>query len=282
MFLSIDIGGTNTRIATSKDGKTIFEKSKYPTPKKYDDGIDQLIQEIENLTNGKAPKAISIAVASPIDYEKGILVRPPNLPNYKGHSIRKELEIRLRTKVYIENDGAFGGLGESIKRKKSRVLGYVTLSTGLGGVRIVNGKIDYHALPNEPGHQILDPNGRFWPGCGQRGCFESLCSGTAFAITYGIKPEFCEDVRIWEEHAQLTSQGLVNIITLWTPDTLVIGGSLIKAGPKFTKPLIKFTQEKITMFKCPKIEFSKMGDDNVLLGGFIYQSQKSHLSFEQK
>lgn len=278
MFLSIDIGGSFTRVATSKDGKSIDEKVKYETPKKYDDGIDSLVDIIEELTGGRIPKAITVAAASPINYEKGVLIRPPNLPNYKGHSLQKELEIRLHTKVYLENDGALGGLGESTTRQKIKILGFITLSTGIGGVRIVNGQIDYHALPNEPGHQILDPNGRFWPGCGQKGCFESFGSGRAFEMTYGVKPEYCEDDRIWQQHAETVSQGLVNVITLWTPDILVIGGSLTKAGPKFIKPLIKKTEEKITMFKCPKIEISKMGDDNVLVGGFLYQTQKLHLS----
>ena len=157
-------------------------------------------------------------------------------------------------------------------------MAYITISTGVGGGRIVNGKIDYHALPVEPGHQILDPNGRFWPGCGQKGCFESLCSGRAFEMTYGVKPEFCEDYRIWDEHAENCAQGLVNVIALWTPDVLVIGGSLIKAGPKFTKPLIENTKKLLQIYPAPKIEISKMGDDNVLLGGLIYQAQKAHLT----
>ncbi len=275
MFLSIDIGGTSTRIALSKDGKKIEKEVKYDTPKKYDDGIDLLQENIEKLTRHK-PKAVSVAVASPIDYEKGTLIKPPNLPNYKGHAIRKELELRLRTKVFLENDGALGGLGEYSQRKKVKVLGYITLSTGVGGVRIVDGRIDYHALPFEPGHQILDPHGRFWPGCGQKGCFEALASGTAFEMTYGVKPEFCEDDRIWEEHAEITSQGLVNVITLWTPEVLVIGGGLTKAGSKFTKPLIKFTKEKLKIYSPPKIEISKMGDENVLLGGLILLSGKNH------
>lgn len=277
MFLSIDIGGSFTRIATSKDGKVIDKKTKYRTPKKYDDGIDLLVDQVEEITGGRIPKVVCVGCASPIDYEKGILVRPPALPNYRGHSLRHELEIRLHTKVYLENDGALGGLGEFTKRQKSKILGFITLSTGVGGVRIVNGKIDYHIQAFEPGHQILDPKGRFWPGCGQKGCFESLCSGRAFEVTYGVKPEFCEDGRIWEEHAENCSQGLVNVITLWTPDTLVIGGSMVKAGPKFIKPLVEKTKEKITMFKPPKIEISKLGDDNVLLGGFLYQTQKHHL-----
>jgi predicted NBD/HSP70 family sugar kinase len=281
MFLSIDIGGSFTRIALSADGNKIDEKLKYPTPKKYDDGIDLLEEKIEEITEGKTPKAISVAAASPINYIKGTLIRPPNLPNWLGHSLQKELELRIRTKVYLENDGMLGGLGEASKRKKSKILGFITLSTGVGGVRIVDGKIDRHSLPSEPGHQILDPNGRYWPGCGQKGCFESLCSGKAFEMTYGVKPEFCEDYRIWEEHAENCAQGLVNVITLWTPDTLVIGGSLIKAGPKFTGPLVENTKNLLKIYSAPKIEFSKMGDDNVLLGGLIQLKQKAHLNQEK-
>ena len=278
MFLSIDIGGSFTRIALSKDARKIEKKIRYQTPKKYDDGVYLLVEKVEELAGKHIPKAISVAAASPIDYEKGTLIRPPNLPNYKGHSLQKELEIRLHTKVYLENDGILGALGEASKRKKSQILAYVTISTGVGGGRIVDGEIDLHALPVEPGHQILDPNGRFWPGCGQKGCFESLCSGRAFEMTYGVKPEFCEDYRIWDEHAENCAQGLVNVIALWTPDVLVIGGSLIKAGPKFTKPLIENTKKLLQIYPAPKIEISKMGDDNVLLGGLIYQAQKAHLT----
>lgn len=277
MFVSTDIGGTYTRIAISKDSKTIIKKIKYQTPKKYDDGLDLLQENIEDLTNGHTLKAIAVGAPSPINYEKGTLIKPPNLPNYKGHSIQKELELRLKTKVYLENDAALAGLGEASKRKKSEILAYITLSTGIGGVRIVKGKIDYHASSFEPGHQILNPKGRFWPGCGQKGCFESLGSGRAFEMTYGVKPEFCEDFRIWEEHAQNCAQGLINIITLWTPDVLVVGGSLTKAGVKFTRPLIEYTNKLLKIYPAPIIEISKMGDDNVLLGGFVYLKQKSHL-----
>src|SRR5688572_26977137 len=115
MFLSIDIGGSFTRIALSKDGLSIEKKTKYETPKKYDDGIDLLVDQVEEITGGYIPKAIAVAAASPIDYEKGVMTRPPNIPSYKGHSIRHELEIRLHTKVYLENDGALGALGEYTK-----------------------------------------------------------------------------------------------------------------------------------------------------------------------
>ena len=131
MFLSIDIGGSYTRIALSKDGKSIDKKVKYETPKKYDDGIDLLVEQIEELTGGKIPKALTLAAASPIDYEKGVMTKAPNLPSYKGHSIRKELELRLRAKVYLENDAAIGALGEASKRPRSKILGFVNLEPAL-------------------------------------------------------------------------------------------------------------------------------------------------------
>jgi glucokinase len=277
MYLSIDIGGTHLRFATSSDGQAILHKEKFHTPKMYDDGIDLIEETIERMTHGKIPKQITIGAASPIDYEKGVIMKPPALPNWGGHSIRKELEIRLKTKVHLENDAALAGLAEASTKqtKKYRIVAYITLSTGVGGARIVNGKIDYHSKPFEPGHQILDPKGRFWPGCGQRGCFESMASGKAFEITYGIKPEFCEDFKIWEEHAKVASQGLVNVITLWSPDVLVIGGSLVKAGKKFIDPLMHFTINDLQIFPAPKIIISKMDDNNVLIGGFIQQKSKA-------
>ncbi len=274
MYLSIDIGGTHLRFATSHDGKKIDQKEKFHTPKMYDDGIDLIEETIEWITEGKIPKHITIGAASPIDYVKGVIMKPPALPNWAEHSIRKELELRLKTKITLENDACLAALAEAhqLSQKKYPIVAYITLSTGVGGARVVNGRIDYHSTPFEPGHMILDPKGRFWPGCGQKGCFESMASGRAFEVTYGVKPELCEDFKIWEEHAQTVSQGLVNVITMWSPDILVLGGSLVKAGKKFIDPLMHFTINNLQIFPSPKIIISKMHDNNVLIGGFYLQT----------
>jgi glucokinase len=274
MYLSIDIGGTHIRFATSSDGKKITQKEKFHTPTKYDDGMDLIEETVERITEEDIPSHITVGAASPIDYVKGIIMKPPSLPNWAGHSIRKELELRLHTKITLENDACLAALAEAnqFSTKKYPIVAYVTLSTGVGGARVVHGRIDYHSTPFEPGHMILDPSGRFWPGCGQKGCFESLASGRAFEITYGVKPELCEDFKIWEEHAQVVSQGLVNVITMWAPDVLVIGGSLVKAGKKFIDPLMHFTINNLQIFPAPKIVISKMDDNNVLTGGFLLQS----------
>ncbi len=274
MFLSVDIGGTNTRIAISSDRKNISKKQRYMTPQHYDDALDKLVYEILEMTDGDIPEKISLGVPSPVDQIRGVILKPPALPGWAGQPIRKELEQRLKRKVLMENDTALAGLAEAYfgnRRKKYMVVGYVTFSTGIGGARIDDGQIDHKKLGFEPGHQILDPNGRFWPGCGQKGCLEAIGSGTAFEMTYGVRAENCEDERIWDEHAKNISQGLVNVLALWSPDVLVIGGSLIKAGKKFTDPLIDYTKSTLQIFEAPPIEISKMDDDNVLIGGMLLQ-----------
>lgn len=272
MFVSVDIGGTHTRVGISADGKKLSRNIKYKTPGNYDDGLLLLVEKIEELANGNSIEKIVIGIAGILDLIRGKIDKAPNLSSWTGHMIRDELSHMLHLRVAIENDAALAGLAEANARgrKKYPILAYVTISTGVGGARIENGRIDKRARSFEPGHMILDPNGRFWPPCGQTGCFESFSSGLAFEITYGIKPELCEDSKIWEEHAQITAQGLINVITTWSPDILVIGGSMIKAGDKYTKPLINFINKELKIFPAPVIEISKLGDDNGLLGGLIY------------
>lgn len=280
MYLSVDIGGTSTRIGISNDGKKLTIKDRYPTPTNYDEGISTLVEKIELLTEGKIPQQIVVGVAGLIDKNQGKIFKTPNLSDWTGHALGAELEHILHTTVIMENDASLAALAEAHQKsyKKYKVVAYITLSTGVGGARVVNGLIDYGAYNFEPGHQILDPNGRFWPPCGQKGCFESVGSGTAFELTYGVKPENCQDFRIWEEHARVVSQGLVNVITMWTPDILVLGGSLVKAGHKFIDPLIHLTSSDVKVFPAPKIVVSKLGDDNVLTGGWqlLAHRQRSH------
>jgi predicted NBD/HSP70 family sugar kinase len=277
MFLTVDIGGTNTRIALSLDGKKILYKEKYPTPLNYDEGLNLLVEKIETISGNRIPKSIVVGIPGNADKIKGKITKTVNLSEWTGHSFGHELEHILKTHIILENDATLAALAESHYKpfRKYDVLAYITLSTGVGGARVVKQQVDYTAQNFEPGHQILEPNGRFWPSCGQRGCFESLASGKAFELTYGVKAENCEDIKIWEEHARIVSQGLVNVITLWTPDILVLGGSLTKAGNKFLDPLIHFTANDLKIYKPPKIVLSNLGDDNVLQGGMYLLHHRS-------
>ncbi len=79
----------------------------------YDDGIDLIEETVERMTDGHVPANITLGAASPIDYVKGVIMKPPALPNWAGHSIRKELELRLKTKIQLENDACLAALAEA-------------------------------------------------------------------------------------------------------------------------------------------------------------------------
>ncbi|MBI2022051.1 ROK family protein [Candidatus Daviesbacteria bacterium] len=272
MFLAVDIGATNTRIGLSEDGHSIAKKEKFSTPADFSEGINLIVKSINDLAENNLPNKISVAVAGVVDSQQGVVLKAPNLIDYNNQPIVEVLENKLQTKVILGNDADFAALGEANlgAGRGYKIVAFITLSTGVGGARVVSGEIDETAIGFEPGHQIFDPNGRVW-GCGQRGCFESVASGKAFELNFGVKPENCHNPRIWEEHAKIVSQGLINVIVLWSPDILVLGGSLIKAGQKFLNPLIRHIDENLKIIPTPKIKVSELGDINVLLGG-IYKT----------
>ena len=132
-----------------------------------------------------------------------------------------------------------------------------------GGDR--RGGLEHNIISTEPGHQILVPGGRR-DNCGQRGCFEVYGSGTAFYKTYGVRPENCKDKKIWARHAQIIGWGIVNTIVHWSPDIVVVGGGLSKAGPLLFKPLRAYVRQHLKILKPPPIKPAKLGDDAGLYG----------------
>ena len=100
----------------------------------------------------------------------------------------------------------------------------MTISTGVGGTRIVGGKIDKNAMGLEPGHQII-------PCCNENGkimSLENCVSGVAFKKRYQKEPYEILDKEIWDKTAESLAYGLNNTIVHWSPDIIVLGGSMMK------------------------------------------------------
>ncbi|MBI2551902.1 ROK family protein [Candidatus Uhrbacteria bacterium] len=281
MFIAIDIGGTNTRIGASKDGRRLYAIEKFKTPKKFADGIKAISRTVLHATKGQSLKSIVIAVPGPIDHPRGKVLHLPNLPGWRNKPITKVLTRHLNCKVLLINDADAAGLGEARRgagRGYTRVA-YFTISTGIGGALIINdflpllkGEIKRGSkcphpltISAEPGHQILIPGGRR-DNCGQRGCFEAYASGTGFYKTYGVRPENCKNKKIWAKHAQTVGWGLINTIVHWSPDIVVIGGGLAQAGTLLFTPLRAYVRKNLKIFKPPLIVPSKLGDDAGLYG----------------
>ncbi|MBU4369550.1 ROK family protein [Patescibacteria group bacterium] len=276
MFISIDVGGTNTRLASTKNLKDIKEYRTFSTPKDFSLGIKKITNAIEEMALQSQIKAIIIGLPGVIDREKQKLVKAPNLKNWVNKPIVDLLSKKFKCRTLLENDTALGGLGEAVfgAGKKYQIIAYLTLGTGLGGARIVNKKIDQSAQGFEPGHQIVKINGKQC-SCGQKGCLEAYISSKAFYQKYKTKPESCTNTKIWAEFSQKFGQGLVNVIALWSPNIVIIGGGFSKKGEMLFNLLKKFVKQNLRIFKTPPIVKSTLCDKSGIYGGFYYL--KTHI-----
>src|SRR3989344_2394761 len=106
MYFLFDIGGSVTRIAFSRDGRAFDEPRLLPTPKKFEEGIALIEKTARELSGGRRIAAAGGGIAGPLYTDKSSLARSPHLPDYVGKPLKKELERRLDTKVFLENDAA--------------------------------------------------------------------------------------------------------------------------------------------------------------------------------
>lgn len=268
MVIVFDIGGTNTRVAASSDGVTLGKVVIYDTPQVFSEGIDKLVTTAQGLAGQHHIEGIAGGVPGPMDTEHTQLLRAPNIKDWNNKPLQKELEQRLHTTVYLENDTAMWGLGEaSVGAGKGKdIVTYITVSTGVGGTRIVRGKIDENILGFEPGHQIIDSSDNApLCGCGGTGHLEAWVGGSSLEKRYGISPKDITDNEVWETTARMLAMGLLNTSVLWSPNIIILGGSMMKS---ISVERVRAHMEKLNHIlpQLPEVTVSRLGDSGGLLG----------------
>lgn len=265
-FLLFDIGGTKMRLALSEDGKAFSTPHIIPTPKDF----AQAMGEIKMFTQGKRITAAAGGIAGVMDKKKGSLFRSPNLRSWEGKPFLKLLKEAIKADAFIENDADLAGLGEAVHGagKSKRIVAYLTISTGVGGVRIVDKKIDANTMGFEPGHHILFAyNGNPCP-CGGKGDLEAHISGSALEKRYGKKPEDIDDKTIWDEEARILAYALNNVSVFWSPEVIMLGGSLMEKIS--IEKVREYIKKVLTIFPAmPKIERATLGDLGGLYGALV-------------
>ncbi|KKU79875.1 MAG: hypothetical protein UY04_C0001G0025 [Parcubacteria group bacterium GW2011_GWA2_47_7] len=231
MYILFDIGGTKMRIALSKNGETFGDPKIVDTPKDFDAGMQMLKEIAHELLGGEKLIAAGGGIAGTLSRDKTTFLIGPNLHGWNGKPIKSALELAFGAPTFVENDTAIVGLGEAVAGSGMghQIVAYMTVSTGVGGVRIVDKKIDVSAMGFEPGHQIIDADNTLYRStvCGAGLDFESTVSGTAISARYEKKPYEITDEAFWEEMARILAFGLNNTIVHWSPDVVVIGGSMM-------------------------------------------------------
>ncbi len=227
--LLFDIGGTNMRLAVTHDGKHFGTSIIVPTPRSFAAGLESLRAHGLRLAGSRRITAVVGGIAGSLHQQRGALVTSP-LQHWVGKPFRRKLRDAFRVPVTVENDSALVGLGEATHGagRGHQIVAYITVSTGVGGARIVNGRIDANALGFEPGHHIIDIHGSRCSQCGQYGDLQSHVGGRILERRFRRPPYKILDPGVWREEARLLALGLVNVSIFWSPDAIVLGGSMFK------------------------------------------------------
>jgi predicted NBD/HSP70 family sugar kinase len=255
MYILFDIGATKIRMAYSVDGEIFEEPKVFETPKNYEEGLKLFIETTNQLANGREIKKII-----------GGMSRSITGWTYDG--FKNDLNKNFGADVIIENDAAIVGLGEACwgAGKGFEIVAYVTVSTGVGGARIVNGQIDERAIGFEPGKQIVDIEG------GLNKTLEDMISGKALTLKTGKHPKEVTDENVWDEYAKMLAIGLNNVIVGWSPNCVVLGGSMITGNPAISvEKTANYLKEILKIFsELPPIKKAELGDFGGLYGALAY------------
>ena len=187
-FLGIDIGGTKLAAGVADRAGKLLVSDRIPTDamKGPAHAMDRLNEMCRRLIRESGVKVVAAGMGSvgPLDQATGRIISPVNLPGWGTVPLVQMVHEGLKIPVYLDNDANAAALGEHLfgAGRGVRHMIYLTISTGIGGGVILDGKLYQGANGNagELGHMSVDYRGRKC-GCGNVGCIEQYASGTAIA-----------------------------------------------------------------------------------------------------
>jgi glucokinase len=273
--LGLDVGGTKLAAGVVQGDGSVLSRAVVPS--RVDDGPQLMLERLFALGREVVDLAglpldgvdgVGIACGGPLDPWEGVILSPPNLPGWDRIPIIALAEQALGIPAAVENDATAGALAEwwfgAGRSRDATDLVYLTVSTGVGGGLILDRRLYRGATGNagELGHLTVDYLGRECR-CGRRGCLEAYASGTNIAARAseaiaagerssldGARPVTAEAVaqaaeqgdelagRIWDESLAILGSAVANIIDVFDPTVVVLGGGVTRAGEdRFLRPV---------------------------------------------
>lgn len=253
MYLIFDIGGTKMRLSVSRDLQTFSEPKVLPSPVSDAELLTVFAQTARELLGGEAPEAMCGGITA------------------KHDGAKKGISQLFTCLVYLENDAALAALGEAHAGagRGAQIMAYLTVSTGVGGARVVGGKLDEQTTNSEPGYNLVSVNG-------EEKTLEELVSGRSLGRRLGKLPKEVTDPAIWDELAGYLALGLSEIVTKWSPERVVLGGSMITGQPAIDLVVVEryFSDLARDLALKPEIKKAELGDFGGLHGALELLKQK--------
>jgi len=272
IYIGLDIGGTKIMAGCATRDGEILRKVKVASPFSLEKGLRLINELTQELSEGYDLKGIGVAIGGPIDTEKGT-VSPLHQTTWRNVPLKQMLEKRWKCPCYFEVDTNVAAIGEYYwGNYNSAKFLYITLSTGMGGGFLVDGKI-YKGIGGvhpEIAHQSINyrcANPRIVScECGVSDCLESLVSGNGILRVYGKPAEKLGEDE-WDEVAWNLGQGIRNIVTILAPEVIVFGGGVAThGGEEFLKKVASSASQSLKLVPLPKLRISLLGYDTALSG----------------
>ena len=309
-LLGVDIGGTQTRVSLARTPRGKMLRSVFSSPSRANpsilvDGIVEAASTLAREADGEIIAGV-VAAAGTVDSATGTIVESPNLPMVKDFAVAEALSSRLGCPIEVDNDATAAayavhrmGVGRG-----TREMIYLTISTGIGGGIVSGGKLlrGIAGAAGEFGHMTIGLYRGIQCACGLSGCWETMASGTAIARMARIRIEGGEDSSLVEiiqakgpesitardvfeaaeqddalgravvdEAGYALGVGLANIVNIFNPELIVLGGGLARGQDDFVMHGISVARERAFKLqnRTVRYEVTEFGDDNGLRGALL-------------
>ncbi|MBU2608471.1 MAG: ROK family protein [Chloroflexi bacterium] len=316
LILGIDLGGTKILTAVVNTQGEMLSRDHSITPAR--EGQQAVVRSIFESVGRVLDQAhiatadlVAIGVGAPglSNPETGFLFTSPNLPGWKDVPLRDIIEKELGKKVFLINDANAAAVGELYfgAGRGARNFIYITVSTGIGGGIIIDGKIYTGSvgMAGELGHMVIDDEGPLC-NCGNMGCWETLASGTALAreARHKIKDGVASSIlqlaggdlekinaeaihkaartgdnlatELIAKTAYYLGVGLANLINIFNPEVIVIGGGVSNIGDMLLEPAFEEAGRRAFKPSYQAVRFARaeLGRNSGVLGAAAYALEK--------
>lgn len=308
-YVGVDVGGTKIAAGIVDETGNIIRKASVQTgrTRKAEEILKDMCSLVLDLIkeSGLSEKDIySIGIGSPgiHDRENGIMIYINNLTYFRNVNVRAAFQNYINVPVYLENDANCAAIAESIA---GAAKGYdnsvtITIGTGIGGGVIINNKhfTGSNGMGAELGHMVININGEECT-CGRLGCWEAYSSATALiretkkaaerdpdSIIHklcGGDPDNIDaktafdaarlgdktGMEVVDNYIGILAEALANIVTIFQPEIIVIGGGVSKEGDNLLIPLKEKMRGKIygnEGLPAIPIVAAKLGNDAGIVG----------------
>lgn len=272
--IGIDLGGTNIKVGVVDESFNIVGRSNIKTnlPRPAEEIVDSIAEGVKLACEDakitiKDVNSVGIGTPGTANRNTGVVLYSCNL-GFNNFELGEMLSKKLGTEIFVENDANAAAFGEVVNGagKGYKDVVVITLGTGVGGGIIIDGKIytGFNFCGAELGHTVIEYNGRQC-SCGRKGCFEAYSSATALINFTKEAMQADKSTKMWEIAGDIDSVdgktafdgfragdktaaevvdkyinylgcGLTNVVNIFQPQVLLIGGGICKEGENLTKP----------------------------------------------